>query len=347
MNKKLSFTILLCFFICGVLHAQRFSAIDISDEKVLEEVNSITNNFDDKISKKKKISLLEEIAEILLNAGQYEAAEKACKYLLDEDIPKKKKFYYLMKTGDLYAWRENYSLSLDYYKKAQSLYKKNVEVKLKIGDILIQSNLYNLAEQNFLEALKLDKNSDYARKRLGDIWYYQGLYVKAWGFYSQIAPKNYTKDAIINMAVCCRNLNKREEGMRLVNNFLKTHESPELFFISGMLYADKKNYKMAQEQFMNSLSLDENNFTVYVYLANIYLNNGELDKAKEFLDEAYKIDSSYAAIDFMYAETAFKGGKIYEARMYAHNALLKAKTPFMKDQAQKMIDFLKSKDNRF
>ena len=346
MNKIFA-VLFTVFFFSGLLHAQNFVSLDVSDRKVLEEINGASSRLDNVKSKKERAVIIEEIAKILTSAKQYAAAENVYKRLLEEKPSKKKQFSYYVSLGDLYALQNNYSLSLDSYKKALALYKKNTAVKLKVGDILIESNLYNLAEQNFLEVLKNDKNSDYAKKRLGDIYYHQDLHAKAWQYYLMIDPQSYTKETIINMAVCCRSLDQTEEGIRLTDDFLKNQESAELFFMSGLLYADKNKYEMAEKQFLNSLRLDENNFSVYVYLAGIYLSAGELGKAREFLDKAYKRNSSYAAIDLMYAEMAFNSGRLYEARRYAHNASFKAKTPFMKDQTQKMIEFLKTKDSRF
>lgn len=347
MNKILSIIISVCFIFAGVLHAQNFAVWNVSDDNVREKINRLSLMLDDKKSKKEIMGLTEKIGEVLLNANEYGAAETVYKHLLKANIPKKKKFYYQIKLGDLHALQENYKLSLDWYRKAQDIYKKNIEAKLKIGDILIKSNLYNLAEQSFFDALKINKNSDYAKKRLGDIYYYQELYAKAWQYYCQRDPEKYTEDTIINMAVCSRSLDKTEEGIRLVSSFLEKQESAELFFMSGLLYSDKQNYKMAERQFLNSLGIDENNFVVNVHLAGIYLNNGDLDKAKGFLDKAYAINSSYAAVDLMYAEIAFNSGKLYEARRYAHNAFLKAKTPFVQDHARKMIEFLTVNDTRF
>jgi hypothetical protein len=45
----------------------------------------------------------------------------------------------------------------------------------------------------------------------------------------------------------------------------------------------------------------------------------------------------------MLAELAYKNNRIYEARRNAYNALFKAKTPFVREQTHKMMNFLDGK----
>ncbi|MDR3112981.1 MAG: tetratricopeptide repeat protein [Endomicrobium sp.] len=288
---------------------------------------------------------LEIRAEQLADDGQYYLAAHIYEELLSQGQSKKKTFAYNIKLGDLAELSGDYGLSLDYYRKAESLYKKNIDAKYKIGDILLKSNLYTLSESAFLSALDIDKNSNYAKMRLGDIYFLQSLYQKALERYLAIDAYYYNEKIISNTAQCLRSVGKTDDALQIANNFLISNESPQIYFLSAILYSDKKMYKEAEEQFLKVISMDSLNFASFVYLAGIYLNNGKLKEAKENLDKAYKIDSSYCAIDLLYAQIAYKEGKLYEARRYAHNAYMKARSDFTKIQSQKMLDFLTA-DNR-
>ena len=290
----------------------------------------------------KRINVLEKRAEELTDDGQYLQAMKIYEELLSHNPSKKKTFSYNIKLGDLAELNGNYGAGLDYYGKAESLYKKNIDVKYKIGDILLKSNLYTLSEIAFLAALDIDKNSNYAKMRLGDIYFSQNLYQKALTLYSSIDAYYHNERIIANLSQCLRSAGKADEALQTANNFLISNESPRIYFLSAILYSDKKMYKEAEEQFLNVIRLDPENFASFVYLAGIYLNAKKLKEAKQNLDRAYKLNSSYCAIDLLYAQIAYKEGKIFEARRYAHNALMKAKSDFTKKRTQKTIEFLKA-----
>jgi len=291
----------------------------------------------------KTVIALENRVEQLIEGKQYLQAMGVYEELLRQNPPKKKKFIYNIKLGDLAELAGDYGLSLDYYKKAESLYRKSLEVKYKIGDILFKSNLYTLSESVFLSALDIDKNSNYAKMRLGDIYFSQNLYQKALERYLDIDVYYYNAQIVNNIAQCLRSAGRIDEALKLTNDFLLSNENPQIYFLSAVLYSEKEMYKEAEEQFLNAARLDPEDFASYVHLAGIYLTAGDLKKAKENLDKAYKLNSSYCAVDLLYAHIAYKKGKIYEARRYAHNAYMKAKSDFTKMMAQKMIDFLKGK----
>ncbi len=350
MNKAV--VLLLSFFMvlsAGVLFAADEVIITDSDDvKLSSDVYEMSLKIDNAKNKKEEIALLEEFAQMLHKSGQYAAAENLYKALLEEKVSKKKRFQYNVSLGDIYALQKNYTLSLDSYRKAEALYKKNLDLKLKTGDILYKSNLYNLAEQNFLEALNIDKDSDYAKRRLGDIYFSQLRYSKALEYYGSVKNVSIDKELVVNMALCYRSLDKTDEAIALTGDYLLRHgNDDEVFFLSGLLYADKRMYDSAEEQFSKSIAANDKNYIVYVYLAAIYMENDKVKKAKKYLDKAYSLNPSYSTIDLMYSEIAYKMGRIYEARRYAHNASLKAKTPFVKEYAQKMIDFLNNKKGAF
>jgi tetratricopeptide (TPR) repeat protein len=292
---------------------------------------------------KKKTAVLESYAQQFVAQANYLPAENIYNFLISQNPSKKKTFFYNMKLGYICELQSSYAMSLDYYRKAEALYKKNIEVKFKIGDILLKSNLYNLAERTFLDALALDKSSNYARKRLGDIYFVQHLYSKALVYYDKISSYYYTSEIVLNMSECYREVNKTDKAIQIAEDFLISNESPEVFFMSAVLYADKKMYSEARERLLQSLKLDPSNFYAYLYLAKVCLALGNLDEADINLEKAYKINSSYSAVDLMRSHISYKRGRIYEARRHAHNALMKSKSAFTKIQSQKTLNFLNEK----
>jgi tetratricopeptide (TPR) repeat protein len=315
--------------------------VSSSDERFFKEINEISVKIDAAKNKKEEIKLLERLAEILVSGGQYgHALDIYYRLLKYKKVPRSKKFKYYVKLGDIYGLEKNYGPSLECYKKASFLYKRDIYVRLKLGDMFLKSNLYNLAEKSFLEVLAVDGNLDSAKKGLGDVFYYQHINTKAVYYYNQIDPKNYDKETVIKIVNCYRDLNRIDDAMKILSAFAEEYKDTELFFLFGLLFADKKEYLKAEDMFLKAIECDKRNFKVYVYLASIYNLMGEIHKAKKISDEAYSMNSSYATVDLIQAEIAYKMGKLYEAERYAFNAYTKAKTVFVKEQAQKMIDFL-------
>ncbi|MDR3256349.1 MAG: hypothetical protein LBT18_01650 [Endomicrobium sp.] len=344
MNK-----ILICFmfifsysFVCAI----KLDEISSLDKCFLKAINEISVKVDMAKNNKEKTKLLETLAEMLIINKQYLPALSIYNNLLEsKKIPKRKKKEYYVKLGDIYKLEKNYGFSLEYYHKALLLYKKNIDVRFKIGNMFLKNKLYNLAEKYFLEVLAINKNSDAAKKGLGDVYSCQNIDTKAIEYYSQINPKNYDKETVVSFVNCYRDLNRFDDAIKVLDIFMKENKDTELFFLSGLLFIDKKEYLKAKDMFLNSVQYGESNFRVYVYLALIYELTGEIQKAKTMYDKAYSINSSYAVVDLMQAKIAYKMNRFYEARRYAYNAYVKAKTVFVKNQAQKMIDFLRSDNN--
>ena len=337
--NKLRFLHLAVFMLIPFLSFAKAADGD-SDSALKSEISGIYSSISAAKSKKEKKTLTELLAGKLAEDKQYEEAEKTYKNLLDAKPSKKKSFEYYTKLGDIAGLKKDFALSLDYYGKAKSLYKKNAGINLKIGDILLASNLYNLAEKSFLEALYADKNSNYAKKRLGDVYFQRGLYSKAIEYYEQI-DNIENKGLVANMAVSYRNISETDKALKLVGEYLLKSEDAEIFFLSGLLHLDKKNYDLAERDFLKSVELNDQNFAPYIHLALIYYDAGDYKQAKFYIDKAYVLNQSFAATDLLNAEISYKMKRVYEARRYAHNAFTKAKTPFMKENAQKLMSLLK------
>jgi tetratricopeptide (TPR) repeat protein len=343
LNKILACSIFITLFysfVCGV----NTDKISSSNEHFLREVNEISVEIETAQNEKEKIKLLEYLAEMFIKNNQYDSALEVYNELLDcKKTHKKKKFKYYVKLGDIYNLQKKYSFSLEYYKKALTLYKKNIDVRLKIGDILLKSELYNLAEKFFLEVLEIDKNSDLAKKGLGDVFYYQGVNTKAINYYNNINPENYDKETVERIVSCYRTLKNTDDAVKVLDMYMQKNKDAELFFLYGLLFIDKEEYLQAENMFLNAVKYDKNNFKVHMYLAVIYDLTGEIEKAKKTTEKAYSINSSYAVVDLMLAKIYYKMQEFDNAKKHINNAYIKSKTVFVKNYAKKMLDFMNNK----
>jgi tetratricopeptide (TPR) repeat protein len=315
------------------------------DEHSLREIDEISLKIEVFKNVREKIKNLENLIEKSINYEQYDLALHIYNELLKlKSIPKNKRFEYYVGLGDVYSLKQDYISSISYYKEALLLYPKNIEIRFKIGSMFLKSSLYDFAETAFLEILKIDGNSSIAKKRLGDIFCCQGMYTKAIEYYSQIDFKNCDKDSILRIVECYKKLNEIDDAIELLKSVTVHNQDPELLFLQAVLYIDKEEYSKAENLLLQLIKKnDTRNFKTYVYLALLYDLMGETLKAKKMFDEVYKINPSYAVIDFLRAKIAYKMGNFHKARKYANDAHFKATTVFVKDQTRKMIDFLRNK----
>jgi tetratricopeptide (TPR) repeat protein len=291
-------------------------------------------------TKKEKITVLENLAEEYMSFNKFDYAISVYNEILKlKWISKKQRFKYYVKLGDIYAIKRNYVFSIENYKKALSLYKKDIYVRIKIGDMFLKSRLYDLAENAFIEALKIDKNSNAVKKGLGDVFYEQDFYSKAVNYYNKIEYKDYDKETIIKVATCYQNLNKIDEAINILKIFAKPEET-ELIFFMGLLYMDKSEYNKAKALFLSLIENGVKNFKLCIYLAYIYDLQGENEQAKKMFDEVFKMNPSCAVVNYILAEINYKMGNLNESKKYAKKAYSKANTIFMKAQTQKLIKFL-------
>lgn len=342
--NKIIILILFLFLFSSSAYSVKLPKADAANNKTLiVKIEELDKKLEEVKNKKEKIAVYEEFAEAFFINNEYDTAADIYAILLDSKPSKKKRAEYYVRLGDIEAAKGAYNISLECYKNALALYKNNNAIKRKIGDILLESNLYVLAEQNFKEILASDKKSDYAKRKLGDIYFSQSRYSRALEYYKSIDGSYYDKNIIANMSVCYKSMNKIDEAIRLVDDFLKSFPSSEMYFLSGQLYSNAGEFNQAEKQFLWAIRLDDTNFSAYVYLASIYIENDEIDKAEEMLQKANSINSYTSIVDIMLAKIASKKERLYEARRYSSNAVLKAKTPFLKYHAQRMLDFFNEK----
>ncbi|MDR2399937.1 MAG: hypothetical protein LBD61_05880 [Endomicrobium sp.] len=338
--KVYTISIFSLFVFCANVFAteaeQQFSYDPKEITESLSNIN-ISNN------KKERIKELELLAEEFTDKKLYNKAIDIYSEIFKKKHSKKNLFKYYVKVGDLYSLKKNYVLSLDYYERALSINKKSSDVMIRIGRIFLDGNLFELAEEKFLGALKIDKHSVGSKKGIGDVYYKRGIYTKAINYYNKIPKDLYDREIARNISRSFINLNKSDEAAAILEYYLKEHDDSELMFNLAVIYIDKCDYLLAQDWLLKTLKINDGAFKVYVYLAYIYDLESKYKESLKMLNKAYALNSSYGAIDFMRAKAAYKVGMIKEAKTYANEAYNKARTIFVKDQAQKLLEYLNKK----
>jgi tetratricopeptide (TPR) repeat protein len=310
--------------------------ISTEEAKVEATIESCKNQ-------KEKIERLEKFASNAYKDSQYDLSLCAYNKLLSFENNNKKNFNYYMALGDIYCLKNNYFVGMEMYKRALSICKKNEEINIKIANLYLRSNMYEFAQKIFDSILKNNKKSIDAKKGLGDLFCLQHDYQEAIFYYEQIDFLHSDKDIILKITDCYNNLNKLDKSIEILEKYTKDNKSFEVLFLLGRLYIEIHEYLKAKEIFLNLYEKHKYNFIICLYLANVYYLLDEISLSKHMLGLSYKIDPSNTAVDILQARTAYKLGRVDEAKKYAKRALEKVKTVFLRDQAQKCLDFLQSK----
>jgi len=344
LSKIFAPVLFLLIFAAAFAFAQTDADVAASSETAKAKIDALSQNLQNVGSQNKKIRLTRELAENLEQSGDSDDAIILYKDILGyDDLSKKDTFKYNVKIGDLYYYRKEYTPALNYYFAARSIYDDNMELNLKIGDSLLNNNLYTLAEKSFLDVLSQNKKSDYAKRRLGDIYLKQNMYLKAVQYYESVDRSYLNRQTVINMAVCYRNMDNYDKAIKLLTGDSTYDDDAEISFLLGMLYYDGKKYEEAEAAFLKSIDADSGNVSAYIYLASVYEELSELKKAEDCLDKASKINSDMAVTDLMRARISYKMKNTAAAKRYAQNAYKNAKSPFVREQAGRMIDFFNGK----
>jgi tetratricopeptide (TPR) repeat protein len=307
-----------------------------SDEsKVEASIESCKNQ-------KEKIETLEKFASNAYKDNQYDLSLCAYSKLLSFKNNNKKNFNYYMTLGDIYCLKNNYFFSMEMYQRALSIYKKNEEINIKIANLYLKNNMYEFAQEIFDSILKVNKKSVNAKKGLGELFYLQNDYQKAIFYYEQVDFFHSDEDIIVKVSNCYNNLNQIDKSIEILEKYTKDNKSFEVLFFLGKLYVESHEYLKAKEIFLNLYEKNKYNFKNCLYLANVYYLLGEISLSRHMLGHSYKINP-FSAVDILQAQAAYKLGRVDEAKKYAKRALEKSKTVFLRDQAQKCLDFLQSK----
>lgn len=119
--------------------------------------------------------------------------------------------------------------------------------------------------------------------------------------FGDIVPKETLIVVLQDKAVSLRELKRYQEALDIINTAIKEDNSmsnPTLFGTRGKIYYQKKDYKMAMNDFIRTTLLDDKNSEGFYYLALCYKNLNQKTKACENLQKAIKNGSAEALEEY-------------------------------------------------
>ncbi|KAJ6216945.1 hypothetical protein RDWZM_008102 [Blomia tropicalis] len=109
-----------------------------------------------------------------------------------------------------------------------------------------------------------------------------------------------------------------EEFEKAVNKFPKSNELLLLYF---QILLSNNETKKAESFINKALENDDTDPTLYVYRALVYVEEGDLEKTREYLDKALKIDSKCSFAYEIYADLCSKLENMKDASSYLESAI--------------------------
>lgn len=135
--------------------------------------------------------------------------------------------------------------------------------------------------------------------------------------------------------------NKLEEAQNKVSALLKeTPNEPEPYNIQALLDTFKKDTSAAQQSYKKAIELDQSNITARLGLAKLALDNGEIDKAKDYAKQILSFNDKTIAAYLLLANIAYKQKDSTEVEKALVTAQEKAKGNFTEEI--EVIKWLKS-----
>jgi tetratricopeptide (TPR) repeat protein len=131
--------------------------------------------------------------------------------------------------GNLLAAQGAWERAEEEYRQALRMNPDYAEAHYNLGTVYEDSKEFQRAEQEYREAIRLAPDYDRARNNLGNLYAQRGAYAQAEEEYREAMRCNpQSPDPPINLALVLARQGRKEEGVRVLEDFLSKRGKPEL-----------------------------------------------------------------------------------------------------------------------
>jgi len=199
---------------------------------------------------KKRAKDLQDQYELALVAMKYSMPDEAIKYLNNAISidPSYQPSYFLL--GLAHSQKKNYTEAAAAFEKSLEMKPDDAEARIRLGDVYRQMGLSEKAEEEYKKAFALDE----------------------------------TSIAGFNLAMLSYEQDKLDQALEYVQLLIqKGSPSVDMYNLQGVIFNKQRRYPEAIESFQSALKIDPNHAVAAINLAVAYINNNELNKARELL----------------------------------------------------------------
>lgn len=186
-------------------------------------------------------------------------------------------------------------------------------------------DLPEVSRQKLKEAKTLLPEEPVIDFALGELYFSSGEYRDAITSYEELLIKNHTEFAGISIYSRLGNaygaIGEWEEAEDYLKEAIELQETSDHLFQLGYIYFQQKEYDKANDLFLKIKELDPSYTSVYVFLAEGYIQQNKEKEALEIVKDGLYYDKENASLYSMGAEAAVKLGDEEAAEDYYGKAI--------------------------
>ena len=234
-----------------------------------------------------ELALLEVLARSRLAAGKTDEAIEVLT-VMARSAPQVSSTYYWL--GLAYKNKGDVSSAIESFRKAILISPGYVDASIELANVLLRQGKRQDAETIYLN-LKQDSTNDTAVSILsGRLAMSKGEFKNAIAIFSKVYDTEPTEKTAIALASAHIRIDQKKEGEKILNDWLEqVPESREVLFQLAAYYKAERRFDNSIALYGRLLNIDENNWVYHNEIAMIGFENGNLDKAYQHAEIAYKL----------------------------------------------------------
>src|SRR5690625_5145616 len=224
--------------------------------------------------------------------------------------------------ASIYTELENDSDAIETLTQIDSSYEFYLPSLMQLADLYEWQGLFEVAELKLREAKSLDEDEIIIDFALGELFFSIGEYNKAIIHYEIV---NKEKDLIANvdinerLAESLAMISKYEESF---NYYQEVNEKDnDSLFKYGFIASQVNRNDIAINAWTELIERDKDYQSVYVELANVYIEEEMKEEAYDIIKEGLKIDEFNKELYFMAGKLAHELGEFDYSKSYMREAI--------------------------
>lgn len=232
-----------------------------------------------------------------------------------------------IETAEHLEENEQYDKAYEEYKRIYAQKPKNIDILERLGHVAMILDKKEEAQEYYGKILELDATNTLAHEQLMDIYVHTDRY------------KYYISRGNLHVL--------QEELSHAINDFKKAldkaqtaEEISSTRFVLATLYEQTGKNHQAIDEYLRIMDTQEVNETVYLKLAQVYLNEDALGSAIEILERARQSAPDNQTIKENLAQLYLRNNEPKKARELTQNELIKVKSLLEENANQAAFDIL-------
>lgn len=175
------------------------------------------------------------------------------------------------------------------YKEALELEPENNSIRLRLGLLYSKQKQYEAAEEILKSILQTDKDSYFALLYLARLYTQTGELNQAANYFNKALERNWSKELTTEIAEFYNLQKEFEKALALYRNIVEKDiedERAALGLVQTLLFLERK--KEALEELSSIRDFSNTPERIDLIRSQIYVNSGELEKARELLESILK-----------------------------------------------------------